>query len=610
MRFSSTKISATWIICLGFCLGWALLFGSLAYLRLETVHNETFDLAMYTRMAWGYGHVNLYDPFVHAWFLGVHISPVLLPLGLLGWMVPMPFLLLGVQALVMALAAWPLAAFAQRRLGSVGVVLATAMWLLHPNLGHVASFEFHPGSLAVLPMAWAIDAFDRQDRKAFLWSCVGILCCREDFALITIIFGLLAWQRGGALKSLGKKLSIRSGLYFLLFSLVLLPVFGPIQGSLHAHFGSWGQSLPQVAFYLVSHPLELIRHLLAPERALYVPKLLLSVGLLFPLLSPKWLLLTLPTIAINLISVFPNTTSLDSHYLTPALPFLVAASLDGLGVSQRFLNTHRAKIIFVPALMMVLCVSVAFAYYEGEFPFSKHFDRAQFSVDENTILAKEIIARIDKERGVQAPDALLAHVAERDRVHRGPPPDLWTHYIVLDIRYRQKFPNDGTVLRTEQDPIVRAWLANPGYGISYANKNYVLLEAGKKARGNNIAKRYLELQDQAPKTATRLSRCLSVINAKLENDHLKINFKATDACEADLAVRIGWQYKPPRVDLLFDGLLSPAHLRSGDIVTSMHPISPYEKKMILRHGLRIGLIRQSGARPEPDNPDAVDVPFE
>src|SRR4051812_2935916 len=58
----------------------ALLFG-LSWARFSSVHHRTFDLALYTRMAWGLARLDLWAPIIDAPLLGCHLSPVLLPLG-------------------------------------------------------------------------------------------------------------------------------------------------------------------------------------------------------------------------------------------------------------------------------------------------------------------------------------------------------------------------------------------------------------------------------------------------------------------------------------------------------------------------------------------------
>ncbi len=56
----------------------------MAFARFHTVHNQTFDLAFYARMAWGMVHLVPWVSILNAPIVGLHISPVLIPLGALG----------------------------------------------------------------------------------------------------------------------------------------------------------------------------------------------------------------------------------------------------------------------------------------------------------------------------------------------------------------------------------------------------------------------------------------------------------------------------------------------------------------------------------------------
>jgi hypothetical protein len=50
--------------------------------------------------------------------------------------------------------------------------------------------------------------------------------------------------------------------------------------------------------------------------------------------------------------------------------------------------------------------------------------------------------------------------------------------------------------------------------------------------------------------------------------------------------------------------------RSGDRLRSVHRLGPAERARVLAEGLRVGLIRQSGARPVATDPDSVLVPLD
>jgi hypothetical protein len=81
------------------------------------------------------------------------------------------------------------------------------------------------------------------------------------------------------------------------------------------------------------------------------------------------------------------------------------------------------------------------------------------------------------------------------------------------------------------------------------------------------------------------------------------------ACPDDLAIRLGVEPKPARVQLLFDGVLSPAQLRAGDWVRSVHALPAAELARAASTGLHVGALRSSGAPPEPGDPVSARVPL-
>jgi len=107
----------------------------------------------------------------------------------------------------------------------------------------------------------------------------------------------------------------------------------------------------------------------------------------------------------------------------------------------------------------------------------------------------------------------------------------------------------------------------------------------------------------------RLAACLELRSAALEPRAITLELFALGPCASDLAVRLGADLSPKRVDLLFDGLLSPAHLRAGDQLRSRHTLDPAERAAIQLHGLHVGALRSSGARPEPGDPISVFAPL-
>lgn len=558
---------------------WAALFG-LAYARFATYHNRTFDLAFYTRMAWGLARLDFWDPFLDAHVLGLHVSPVLLPIGWLGALFGTPLTLLATQAAAAVGAGALLGKLGERRLGRVGWAVGFASLVAHPNLGHVVTYEAHPGTLALLPLAWAVERLDAGDRRGFLLACAGVLACREDLALVVALLAVLAAGRPGWRRAaLG--LGFGSLAYLLLFVAILHPRFAPNAGSFELHFGPWGDSMGAAVVRWLTDPAAVLAHLAAPVRWSYPLRVLAPLALL-PLLGWRWLLPAAPLLAINLLSHFPTTTNLDSHYLTPALPFLVAAALAGLSRLRR-----RG-----PALVaLAACLGITLGT-QGVAP-----DSPDFRWDARSAASARVVAAIgEAPRSLQAPDPLLPHLAERPRVHRAPPPDRAAELVVLDLSHRQRYAHQENLLRTVEEPLARTWLARPDYGPVLHAPPWLLLESGADPRGL--------LRRARPRgTPRRLTSCLSVQAAYRDASDLVLELRAHGPCPNDLALRLGPEPRPRRVDLLFGGAASPAHLRDGDVVVSRHP------DLGSLDTLYVGALRSSGAPPDPTDPAAVPVPL-
>lgn len=570
-------------------------------LRYGTFHNETFDLAFYARIAWGLPQGDLNEPVVGANILGLHLSPVLFVVGCAGWLVGQVRALLFVQAAALAFAALPLARIAHRRFGEIGAIGAAVVWLVYPNLFQVAAAEAHPGTLAVLPLAYLCDALDRRDPRAFVWAFVGVLMCREDLGLMAACFALFGAYASGPHRRLYLGLAAVSLAYVAFFALVLLPVFGPQeQGSLALHFGHWGTSLPTVLAYLAAHPAELWAHLAEPERARYLLVIVVPLGGM-ALLAPEWLLLCAPVLLMNLLSQFPGTTDLGSHYLTPATPVLAAATWIGLERAVR--HACRPSGYVIALALTAIGVHIAI----GRSPASLHFDSAPFVEDSRTRAASSIVSRIPSAAPVQAPYELLPHLAERRLVYRAPPPERRTPYTVLSVAHRLGRAGDQDLIRTSEEPLVRNWLAKTTHTLLVANDYYLLFQVSDKGPREGVGGRAI-VGHVDPRLGTPITGCLAVLDARvLPSRELVLRMVARSACAADLTLLIGTGWKPSRADLPFSGRLSPRHLKAGDLLESRHALSEQELQGIATLGLRVGAVRQSGARPDPSDPTAIHV---
>ncbi len=602
------------------CLSAACLWSRLGLARLSTAHHHTFDLAEYTRLAWGLAHGQPWDSVMGGHMLGGHIPWVLAPLGVLGSLFGTAQTLIVAQAFALAFSGYAFFRLAARVVGEEAGVLLAVAYLAYPNLGHVATYEMHPGSFALWPMLVAFDALDRARAKRLVLACLAVLACRASFALEVICIALLAvlsdpvshvsLETRARMRRVGVALGIGAALYLAMSMFYLRPTFGglggAVSGSLDAHFGKWGGSPFGIVAVLFSRPAEVFAHLCTPERLRYLPMVLAPLAFL-PLLAPRALLVALPAIAINLASEFPTTTRIDSHYLTSAVPALAVAAMYGVAKLTRWPSLAGAHAPARALLALVtLAVSVLANVLAGGMPWSRDFVAEDFRPDTRTRAIAAILARIPEGASVQAPDVFLPRLAERSIVHRAPPPDRNTELVVLDLAHRRLYAQHEDLLRTRQEPVARAWLARPTLGLIARAGDYALLQRGVEPRAG-LVRRYLFVRkrSQPVPTDAPLTRCLALRSAILAPDSVTIMLLAREPCPSDLALRIGASAKPSRVDLACDGLMSPAHFRAGDVIRSVHALSPLEYRQAQQRGLWIGALRSSGARPDPEDPNAV-----
>lgn len=570
--------------------------------RFETFHNRTFDLALYTRAAFGLSHGDGWNPVLDQSFVASHWSLVLAPLGLLGRFVGTAELLIVCQAVAMAVTAWPLARIGQRRGGPVLALLAAGAYLLYPNVIQVGSYEFHPGNLALPAIAFAFDAIDRRDARGLAACAVWVLACRADFALCLAMLGWLARMLDRPrLGRTGAALTWTALAYFALVLGARAWLDGPQRapGSADLHFGPWGGNPFGILSALWTDPARVAEHVTL-ARLSYPVRVLLPLSLL-PLLRARYLLPALPFLAINLISVFPTTTELYSHYLTPAVPALVVAAVDGV---SRLSNGARTL-----ALGFLSLAAVSASFVASGAPWARDHDARAYRFDQHAWSASWALDAVPKGASVQAPDALLPHLAERAVVHRAPPPERGTDFVVLDVGHRLRFFGQETVLRTSEEPLVRAWLARRDHAVIAGTPTYLVLQRGLGGPRARFARRFFLPEPPADPAHIRLCACLSLARATLHPERLELILQAHGACPADLALRMGSAQRPGHVRLLFDGYLSPVHVRAGEWVVSDHRVPQELVARIRRQGLRLGALRTSGAPPEHGDPVSAPIPF-
>ncbi len=367
--------------------------------------------------------------------LGGHADPILALLAPLWWIWPSPHMLLVVQALVVATAAIPAYLLASRWIGRPGLSVAfAAVPLLLPATQWATLFDFHPVTLALPFLLWAIWAAATRHNAVLIVMVVLACATKEHVGLAVMFLGIwmtfsLGRRRAGPVTALG-------GLLWSVIAVaVVIPAFAPEGGTSIAEdrYGALGSSPGGLLRTIVTDPVLVVETIMTRERMWFVLAILVPL-LGLSLLSPLLALGALPELALNLLSSRSEQHAIEYHYGAVMVPFLVAAAIDGYGRLMRRrpgLLTRRA----CPAVLVG--AAVASGWYWGPLPFWQHVPGGsivrteQFSLPSDRAALHEAIAIIPDDAVVSSGNRLGAHLSARRRILTFPRVDD-AEWVIVD----------------------------------------------------------------------------------------------------------------------------------------------------------------------------------
>ncbi len=281
--------------------------------------------------------------------LADHAAIIFYPLSLLYKIYPSVYWLLAVQALALALGAWPTWSLArQAGLKENQAVAVAAAYLLYPLIFNINLFDFHPEVIAVPALLWAVLSARLNQPIWFCLAIVIVLACKEVLALSVAAMGvwLLIFEK----KRLCGAIALFTGIaWFVISTQVIIPFFGSETVTISRHISRYsflGNSFPEMARNLLFKPWLLLAKIFSLDSLYYL--FLLVIPLIWGL-SPRHLVPligAIPILALNILSNDVGQRELTTQYSLPILPFLLLAVISSLAAGQGFLRRGRNIIIW------------------------------------------------------------------------------------------------------------------------------------------------------------------------------------------------------------------------------------------------------------------------
>jgi uncharacterized membrane protein len=312
---------------------WAVVFAVVNYLDYRIFLTRRFDLGNMVQAVWSTAHGRPFDVTEAGGEqisrLGAHVDPILAVFAPLWLVWPSAVMLLCAQAVLVAAGALPVFWLGRKHLPTERASLClVGAYLLYPALAWQAVNDFHPTTIAIPFVLFAIWFLDEDRLWAFAGTAVVLVLCQEQIGILVACLGLwygLTRRRffaGGLIASLALGWSVFA------FS-VVIPHFGSGPSPYHSRYTAVGGSPLEIVKTIVTDPVTILGEVGTGRDVFYLCTLLLPLAGLF-LRSPGLLIAGAPQLGMTLLSSRPSDLGIGGPVTGMIVPFLIGATIFGV----------------------------------------------------------------------------------------------------------------------------------------------------------------------------------------------------------------------------------------------------------------------------------------
>lgn len=445
--FESEKKTA--IIIAGFAIVfvWVKISQYLSF-NIHALDFSDFDYAISNTLKGDF----MATPFWEQNYFGVHFVPILL------FIVPFyalhdgPYVLLIMQAAIVAIGAYPFYKLCRHYFKEPFVAgLLMIAYLNYSYLIRGLIYDFHWEMIIPALFFFIFYYFEKKDYLKYFIFLFLALMAKEDVPLYTFFIGLYLlavrkeWKPGIATMVL-------SAVWFV----VAISIIKHINHGDLGYAGRWqayGSNFVEIGFYFVSHPAELMRILFRPDIWL---KLLHPLAFL-PLLSPAVFLLALPSYFINVSSSLGGQASLSYYYSAPIIPFLFIAA--ALGIKRLYAWSNGSNKVLWAASMLLLLLSLNNSNLKTQ------------KITDHHIIGYDAVSVVPEAASVIAQVDIMPHLPKRKEIRmlNFDSPRTDAEYILFD-----KTGNLWPLKPAEYEEVFRFYANSPEHSVLFEKDGYYI----------------------------------------------------------------------------------------------------------------------------------------
>jgi uncharacterized membrane protein len=405
-----------WPAVAAFSVGFAVL----SIGRQRAFNTGRFDLGNMTQAVWATAHGHFLEVTNLAGEqtsrLGSHFDPILAALAPLWLAWPSPDMLMTVQAIAIAIGAFPVFWLARKHLDSQHAALAFALaYLLYPATEWLALNEFHPVAFACPLLLYAFWYLEEDRLFPFAGFALIAMACKEEIGLVVAGFGL--WYLVSRRRLRVGAGIVAAGVAASAIAVeVVVPHFSGSASAFYSRYSEIGGTPGGILRTLFTHPLRVLGNAFSRSDLDYLGHLLVPLGF-FWLLAPVLLLAALPEAALNVLSKNPYQASIHFHYTAGLIPPLVAASV--LGGARLAQQRPHAKPYVGPAVLVLAVLSnfsLGAIPVWASLPGGNNYQQHATRVTAHDRITARAVALVPGSAVVSATNSLGAHLSARRRI--------------------------------------------------------------------------------------------------------------------------------------------------------------------------------------------------
>ena len=409
----------TLIICVGIYIAY---FTIASFLRYDNFYTGRFDLGNMDQTVWNTINGRIFQTSgdngsiisrlsAHADFMLVLLSPFYLL-----W--PHPKTLLLIQTVVLALGAIFVFLIAKNVLKNINMALIFGfLFLMNPLLQFTNLYDFHAVTLATTLLLASFYFLIKQ--KYFLLVIFLILSgiTKEQVWVITSLFGFpLLFKTGIKLKLLGAAIIFLSIAIFVYLLWHAIPQNLGREHFALAYYSDFGNSPTEIIKTVFLSPQKIISTIFEGNRLDYLKQIFIPLGF-FSIISPVYLIFSIPDLLINLLSNNSQLHQIYYQYTATITPFIFISAIFAL---KKFLKWFPKIPRFYIAIYFLI-FSFFSAYSFGPLFFAKKPNIDMFTKPQpNKEIIENFLSRISEKYSVAATNNLGSHLSHRRMIYTIP----------------------------------------------------------------------------------------------------------------------------------------------------------------------------------------------